>query len=153
MPIPAKIDGHNVVIGAPENWDESQHGHCGALFVRFERVDGLDFMRSAWEIPLTEAHMLLCGSKLVLGVSAPIHPVLHMMVDRLPPDFQPCYLVRPFTNTTGKSMVRVEALFAGGDRLRRIFCEQHIDEGGLSIATGRGIEAVEELARQNGWIA
>lgn len=153
MPTAAMIADHDLVIGQPPDWDPKKQGHCGGLPVRFEQVDGIQYMRSAWEMTPTEAQMLLCGAKLVLSVSAPQHPVVQMGVDSLPADFRPQYFVRPFTSTDAKPMVRVETLWPGGDILRRIFVEQPVDEGGLSIAVGRAVEAVEELVRVNGWKA
>lgn len=136
-------------IAAPADWSEETHGHCGALFIRREQIAGIAYMRSAWEVEANEAHLLLAGARLTLGVQGVCHPVVQLGVGDLPADFEPVLTARRFNDLTGKPAVRVEMLFphAGG---RRGFCEVHV-EGTLGDAVASGVTRIEALARREGW--
>lgn len=147
----ARISGAEAKpLGAPDNWTEETHGHCQALFIRREEISGVHFMRSAWDAEANEAHLMLAGAKLVLGVAGHAHPVVHMTVGDLPSDFEPVMTARRFSDLHGKAMVRVEILYphAGG---RRGFCEIEVEHS-LAEAVAVGIVRVETLAREKGWI-
>ena len=149
---PARISGADPTpLGAPADWNEEQHGHCGALFVRREQIAGVAYMRSAWEVEASEAALMLAGAKLTLGVAGHCHPVVQLGVADLPADFEPVVHARRFTHADGRPCVRVEMLFphAGG---RRGFIEVHVD-GTLADAVSHGISRVEQLARREGWLA
>ena len=48
--IPGRIlNADPVPLGAPRDWKEDAHGRCVGLFIRREQLNGVDFMRSAWE--------------------------------------------------------------------------------------------------------
>lgn len=147
---PARIIGADPQpIGAPADWREEEHGHCGALFVRRDVENGVPFMRSAWEVEAAEAAMLFAGARLTLGVAGVQHPVVQLQVADLPPDFEPILTARRFTDLKGNPAVRVEMLFpcAGG---RRVFCEVAVTDR-LAFAVADGIERIEQLARHEGW--
>lgn len=148
---PAKISGADPKpLGAPADWSEEKHGHCGALFIRRENISGVGFMRSAWEAEADEAHQLLAGAKMILGVAGQGHPVVHLAVGDLPADFEPVLTARRFADLTGRPCVRVEMLYphAGG---RRGFCEVPV-EGTLGAAIAQGLERIETLAKERGWV-
>jgi hypothetical protein len=137
-------------LGAPDDWSEETHGHCGGLFVRRENIAGLAYMRSAWEVEAPEAALLFAGARMTLGISGWQHPVVQLGIGDLPPDFEPTVMARRFTDLSGRPAVRVEMLFphAGG---RRGFCEVHVD-GTLADAVAEGIDRIEAMARREGWI-
>lgn len=137
-------------LGAPRDWNEAQHGHCGGLFIRRELIDGIPYMRSAWEVEATEAALLFAGARMTLGIQGTEHPVVQMGLTPLPDDFEPTVMARRFTHVSGTPCVRVEMLFAhaGG---RRGFCEVKVD-GTLADAVSEGVTRIEALARREGWI-
>jgi hypothetical protein len=138
-------------LGAPEDWSEEKHGHCGALFVRRENIDDVAYMRSAWEVEAAEAALLFAGAPMTLGIAGHCHPVVQLGVGELPVDFEPVVVARRIFDLHGKPAARVEMIFphAGG---RRGFCEVHIDaEGGMAEAVAKGVLRVEALARKHGW--
>jgi hypothetical protein len=148
---PARISGADPKpLGAPEDWSEEKHGHCGALFIRRDREAGVAYMRSAWEVEATEAAFLFAGARLTLGVAGHCHPVVHLGVGDLPADFEPTVMARRFSDMKGKPSVRVEMLFPHGGG-RRGFCEVHVD-GKLADAVSQGVTRIEALARREGWI-
>jgi hypothetical protein len=137
-------------LGAPADWSEETHGHCGALFVRRENIAGVAYMRSAWEVEAHEAMNLFAGARLTLGVAGHSHPVVHLQVGDLPHDFEPVVTARRFNGKEGQPMVRVEMLFPHAEG-RRGFIELLVD-GSLPCAVAAGIERIEALARREGWI-
>jgi len=136
-------------LGAPPDWNEAESGHCGALFVRRELIDGVHYMRSAWEVDHGEAALLYAGAKLTLGVAGQQHPVVQLGVADLPDDFEPVVHARRFTHTDGRPCVRVEMLFPheGG---QRAFANVHVD-GTLADAISTGVTQIETFARKQGW--
>lgn len=137
-------------LGAPADWSEAD-GHCGALFVRREQVGGVAFMRSAWEVETAEAALFLVGARLTLGVAGHCHPVVHLQVTDLPPDFEPAMTARRFTSPDGRSCVRVEMIYPYGGH-RRAYAEVEVT-GGLGSAVAAGIDLIEGLAQREGWTA
>ncbi|MEJ7831307.1 MAG: hypothetical protein WKF79_00190 [Nocardioides sp.] len=147
---PVRITGADPrPLGAPADWSEEAHGHCGALFVRREEIEGLPYMRSAWEVEDSEAALLYAGARMTLGISGHAHPVVQVGVSELPTDFQPTVMARRFTHANGQPGCRVEMLFPHGGG-RRGFIEVVVD-GPLSMAVAAGISLIEELARREGW--
>lgn len=136
-------------LGAPADWVEDQHGHCGALFIRRDIIDGVAFMRSAWEVDLSEAAMLYAGAQLMLGVAGQEHPVVNLGVGNLPDDFEPVMHARRFNSPAGLPCVRVEMIFPFGGG-RRAYSEVHVD-GTLADAVSTAIIQIENLARKEGW--
>lgn len=148
---PARISGADPLpLGAPRDWNEEQHGHCAALFIRRECIDGIAYMRSSWEVESGEAALMLAGANMTLGIQGFEHPVVQLGVGQLPPDFDPVLTARRFTHVSGLPFVRVEMLFphAGG---QRGYCEVHVD-GTLADAISTGVTRIEALARKEGWI-
>lgn len=136
-------------IGAPKDWSEATHGHCGALFVRRENIAGVAYMRSAWEVEAHEAALLFAGARLTLGVAGQCHPVVQLGVGQLPPDFEPTVMARRFTHERGLPCVRVEMLFPHGGG-RSGHCEVEITDT-LADAVADGVTRIEALARREGW--
>jgi hypothetical protein len=149
---PARISGADPrPLGAPADWSEETHGHCGALFVRREVIAGIAYMRSAWEAEAPEAQALLAGARLTLGIAGHCHPVVQLGIGDLPADFEPVMTARRFADLkTGRPKVRVEMLFphAGG---RRGFVEVPVD-GELAAAVAAGVALIEQLAQHEGWV-
>ena len=151
MPQPAVIEDHSRRLSAPSDWKEEENGHCSALFIRDVEIDGLRYMRSAWEFTPLEAHQLLAGSKMVLGISGVTHPVCHLIVDDPPVRFDPVVVARRFTTAHGRPAVRAEQLVPGKP-VRRVWCEEPVDEAeGLGIAIGRAVDKMEQMIKENGW--
>lgn len=153
MPNATRISGAgDKPLAAPPDWDQASNGRCGALFIRRETIEGVEFMRSAWQFEQAEAALLLAGSSLLLGIAGDRHPVVHFAIDSIPEIFPPVQTSRLFYAPDGQSCVRVEILYckAGG---RRAFCEVEItDHYPYAKAIAHGIERIEELARREGWI-
>ncbi len=148
---PVRISGADPVpLGAPADWSEETHGHCAALFIRRERIEGIAYMRSAWEVEDSEAALLYAGARLTVGISGNMHPVVQMGFTELPPDFEPTVMARRFTASNGQPGVRVEMLFPHGGG-RRGFIEVRID-GTLADAVAHGVTLIEALARKQGWM-
>lgn len=137
-------------LGAPQDWDEERHGHCTALFIRRETVNGSPYMRSAHEVEPHEALCMLAGAHLTLGIQGVEHPVVQMGLAHLPEDFEPVMIARRFTTETGRKMVRVEMMFAKGNG-QRIYANEDVD-GTLADAVSTGITRIEALARIQGWL-
>lgn len=137
-------------LGAPPDWNEEEAGHCAALFIRREQIDGVHYMRSAWEVEHGEAAFLYAGARLTLGVAGQQHPVVQLGITDLPDDFEPVVHARRFTHTDGRACVRVEMLFPheGG---QRAFSSVSIGDSTLAQAVATGINQIEAFARKNGW--
>ncbi|ADU12004.1 hypothetical protein [Asticcacaulis excentricus] len=75
-----RIQGANRFHGAPTNWSEAEHGHCGTLPTADFVIDKVPFMVSAWEPLPDELERLKSGANVFLGVSALKHPVVFLSV-------------------------------------------------------------------------
>lgn len=149
---PVRISGADPLpLGAPADWNEERDGHCSGLFVRRERINGVPWMRSAWDGELPEALSLLAGASIHLGVQGSTHPVVNLGVGELPADFMPTIAARRFVTLDGKPAVRVEMLFPHGGG-RRGFVEVLVEKS-LGAAVGEGVERLERLAVREGWAA
>lgn len=148
---PARIENPTNTLAAPPDWVEEKNGHCSTLPVRVEQIGGVTYMRSAWDIDGDHLLHLFSGAKLILGIAGTCHPVVHMAVDQLPEDFQTHYTVKPLIGLNGERQVYVEGLYAAKGKPQKVYCREPVDECGLSIAVGRAMDKVDELARQNGW--
>lgn len=138
-------------LGAPRDWSEETHGHCGALFIRREKVDGMPFMRSSWEADAEESLRFLAGGTLHLGIQGTCHPVVQVGPGTLPEDFEPVMQGRRLIDPEGRPYVRVEMLFAyqGG---RRAYAENYMKDGQFADTVARCVDQIEQLARAKGWI-
>lgn len=139
-------------LGAPDDWDPEKNGHCGGLFIRPEEIGGVQFMRSAWEAEPNEAALMMAGAKLIVGISGNVHPVLHLGVDQLPEDFEPLATARKIVAMDGQAGVRVEMLFCHGGG-KRGFIELPLEGTSFAKAVADGIEQIEAMATERGWIA
>jgi hypothetical protein len=142
---------HPQPLDAPLDWDRDENGHCGRLFIRLETIEGVPYMRSAWEAEQDEALFLLAGGKLILGISGNKHPVVHLAMEDLPEEFQPAVTARQMATLDGTQGVRVEMLWAVKGQGRRAFVE--IDLAGRSYpeAVALGMTQLAALAEQKGW--
>lgn len=145
----AVIAGFTACPGAPAGWDPAQQGHCQALPIREDVVNGVTFMRSAWETEAHEAALLFAGAKIHLGVSAAVHPVVNLAVRDLPDDFEPVVTARRFRCPIRGQCVRVEALFPKPPEGLRIFAERAVVSG-FTDAFASALTAIETLARERG---
>lgn len=73
---PEKIENANLQLGAPKNWDDAQHGECGALFVL---DDGASFW-SAWRPSEEELVAMAKGAPVFLRLYGRSHPPVSVMV-------------------------------------------------------------------------
>jgi hypothetical protein len=81
----ARIEGCDLMIGAPRDWDEARDGLCGVLPVRREVHGGLPAFASAWEPTPEELAALNAGGKIILTVLGQLqHPVVSIGVSAPP---------------------------------------------------------------------
>lgn len=150
---PAKIARHTAALAPPPDWDPAENGHCGTLYVRGEQIDGVHFMRSAWDIEPHEAALMFAGAKLILGVAGSAHPVVHLAIESMPEDFEPFVTARRVFNLDGTPAARVEILYPNGGAPQRGFIEVQMEGRSFAVAVARGVNKIEKLAKQKGWIA
>ncbi len=147
---PIRIEGaEDKPIGAPADWDEATHGHCQALFVRREVIDGVPYMRSAHEIDGGDTLAMLAGASLELGIQGSTHPVIQLAPGPVPQEFEPVMQARCYTAADARPMVRVEMMFPSQPG-RMVFSNTHID-GTLADAVSIGITNIQSFARAQGW--
>lgn len=152
--LPTRIDGAmDKPIGAPDDWNPDQNGHCAALFVRCDQVDGIRYLRSAWETTPSEALSLLAGGKVELGLATRAHPVTSLGVSMPADGCNPAMSVRFLSEPNGTPYIRVEALYPSTPPVI-LYCEVRPKANGMSNAQGvaHAIEQIEELARSKGLI-
>lgn len=155
--MPARISDPTTTAKKPENWDEARSGHCGDLAIRIERIEGTVFMRSAWEPTPLEALHLAAGGLVILGVSAPRHPVVHLAVEPAPEQLTRTTLIREQIDNHGNLLAHVETLFPPlpgqeGGQAHRAHCSVLIGKSGAPHAVGLAMAEIEALAKQEGWI-
>lgn len=147
---PTRIEGADPKpLGAPSDWKPDENGHCSALFVRRERIDNLDYMRSAWEVESGEATRLFAGARLTLGIAGDCHPVVQLGTTELPEEFEPVVTARRLTAADGAPMVRVEMLYPA-NKGAAAYAVVPV-ETSLGAAISRGVDLIEGLAREKGW--
>jgi hypothetical protein len=81
-----RIDGANIVLGAPRDWDKAKHGHCGGLPVRAELTTAGRGMTSAWFPNADEIVRIQHGAPVYLTVIGEVHPPVAMSVGPVPVD-------------------------------------------------------------------
>lgn len=155
--IPARISDPTTTLVAPQNWNEQAFGYCAGLPIRREEIQGVNFMRSAWEAEPDEALQLAAGGKIILGVSAPRHPVVHMVVEPPPEQLTRTTLVREEITARGQLTVVVETLFPplpglGDQASNRARCQVEVGAGGSPRAVMLAMAELEKLAVSNGWV-
>lgn len=152
--IPTRIEGAmENPLDAPADWNPDQNGHCGALFVRCDQVNGIRFLRSAWEALPSEALALLAGGKVELGLAARDHPVVNLGVAMPASGVNAAMSVRFLNEPDGTEYIRVDAIYPSATP-DIIFCEARPKPLGMTNAAGiaAAIEQIEELARSRGLI-
>ncbi len=148
---PIRISGADPKpLNAPPDWNEAEAGHCGALFIRRETLDGINYMRSAWEVDGVDVAFLLGSASLTLGVSGSCHPVVQLGVSALPDDFEPVVSARRYNDPQARACVRVEMLFPY-ENGKRAYADVLIGDAGFAAAVALGISQIEGYARKNGW--
>lgn len=148
---PVRIIGADAApLGAPPDWDAETSGSCGALFVRREKIEGVAYMRSAWEVEDNEAAMLYAGARITIGISGTCHPVVQFGLIDPPEDFDPVVNARRITSPSGISYARVEMLFPF-EGVKRVYIDVPITKD-LASAVAFGVDQCEKLARERGWI-
>jgi hypothetical protein len=78
--LPLRPAGAQVKFVAPEGCEQQ----VGALHAARETHDGIGFLVSKWEPTPEELARLLAGAPVVLGISAPQHPVVFVSVGEPP---------------------------------------------------------------------
>lgn len=147
---PVRIAGADPLpIGAPADWNAEQHGHCSALFVRREIINGVPYMRSAHEPEVAEALSIVAGAAIEVGIQGVVHPVVQLGVGPLPDHFPPTVVARQFCTLQGQLAARVEMMFPhGGGRRGFIEC---IIESSFAATVAHCIGQLEQLAVKEGW--
>lgn len=149
---PVKIDGKARPLGKPADWDETTDASCGTLWVRDEIIDGVPYMRSAWEVEGDEGAMMMLGANTHLRVAGRGHPVVWMEVGPVPSDTPPGYWLQPFTTPAGEAALRVSAYAAGppgGPPTMKFWCGVLVTDG-LEKAFAEGLEMVRACAAEHG---
>jgi hypothetical protein len=72
--IPGHIEGADVLLGAPANWDKATQGPCGRLPVRIERTEGVPVLWSVWHPTPKEIAAIVAGAPVKLWVVGERHP-------------------------------------------------------------------------------
>lgn len=144
---PVKIEGDAIRLGAPRDWSDADHGRCSALWVRIDSVDGLPFMRSAWEPDADDAGLLLAGAKVQLGICGTTHPVVQLGLGPLPEDFIPPLTVEQAITPEGLKTVKVVMFVRGG---QKITAAATLGTDGLGPAVALAIGEIETLAAAEG---
>lgn len=152
--LPTRIEGSIETLKQPEDWDPAQNGHCGGLAIRVDHEDGLQWMRSAWEVEPDELLLLAAGGSVVLGVSGSVHPVVHLTVQPARDHIGRTTVVRELIDQKGDLTVLVETLFPpmpGSTEAHRARCTAAVGPGGAPHATALAMREVEKLAKDRGW--
>lgn len=154
---PVVIEGHTHALGAPAQWDQEQNGRCSVLHIRAEVIQGIGFLRSAWEVEGQEAGALLAGARLVLGIAGMptsenqiAHPVVHLDMTDVPEDVAPSLTARQFAQPDGSQAVHVEMIF-GPAKLG--ICTVALNGNPLPQAIALATENIMDQARAREWIA
>lgn len=69
-----KIEGANLVLGAPSDWDADKDGECGALHAFRESGGPITVTTSAWKPTPEELSALMNGGSVYLTVWGQVHP-------------------------------------------------------------------------------
>lgn len=154
---PVVIEGSTHALGAPRQWDQEANGRCSVLHIRAEVIQGVGFLRSAWEVEVREAGALLAGARLVLGIAGMptsdnqiAHPVVHLDMTDVPEDVPPTLTARQFAQTDGTPAVHVEMIFGPG---KCGVCTVGLNQDTLPQAIALATEHILELAKIREWIA
>lgn len=154
---PVVIEGFTHALGAPQTWDQEANGRCSVLHIRAEMIQGIGFLRSAWEVESREAGALLAGARLVMGISGMptsdnqiAHPVVHLDMTDVPEDVPPSLTARQFSQLDGSQAVHVEMIFGPG---QCGVCTVSLNNDTLPQAIALATENIMDMARVREWIA
>lgn len=152
---PARIEDASVALKPPADWDEERNGHCGQLPIRVEKIDGLSFMFSAWDVQPGEALAILAGGKVRLGISGSVHPVVRLGVDFPQEQLSPVSTIREMMDREGRHCVEVETLWPpleGSTKAHRGRVQIIVGEGGVPMAAGFGLQQLTDMAKRERWV-
>lgn len=152
---PAVIENSTHSLGAPQSWDQEANGRCGVLHVKAEVIDGIGFLRSAWEPEEPDPGLLLAGARMVLGIAGRpnehgqiAHPVVHLALTDVPEDVPPTLTARQFAEPDGSQALHVEMIFGPGKRgVATVAMNNCLFHEALAI----GAENITDMARIRGW--
>lgn len=153
--LPARIEDAQTDLKPPADWDPEQNGHCGQLAIKVERVEGVQFMVSAWEPEPGEVLALIAGGKVRLGVSGSCHPVVHLSASPPGDQITPVSTVRQMRDNKGQPCVEVETLWPpleGSTTAHRGRCVALIGHGGEPMAVAAAFAELAALAKNSGWV-
>lgn len=134
---PGRIaDAHRVFTG-PAAGDG-----VSALATRREVIGGYVFATSAWEPEKDDAIRLLAGADVMLGISAPWHPVVRLTTGDVPLGGPPVLTVEHVTAQGTPEAVRVTMLIPGSAENpgppKKVWCEMEV-AGDFARAVAEGI--------------
>ena len=154
---PVVIEGSTHALGAPQQWDQEKNGRCSVLHIRAEVIQGIGFLRSAWEVEGREAGALLAGARLVLGIAGMpngdnqiAHPVVHLDMTEVPDDVPPTLTARQFAHPDGSPALHVEMIFGPG---KCGVCTVALNHDTLPQAIALATENIMAMAKLREWIA
>jgi hypothetical protein len=154
---PAVIEGSTHALGAPHKWDQEANGRCTVLHVKAEVIQGIGFLRSAWEPEEADPGLLLAGARMVLGIAGSpdqnnqiAHPVVHLALTDVPEDIPPTLTARQFVQPDGSQALHVEMIFGPG---KRGVATVSMNASPFHEAVALGAENITEMARLREWIA
>lgn len=125
--LPGLIEGRTNVAAAG---DELAKEGVRDLAIKVVRIGDLNFMQSAWFPSPAELDLLNRGAPVILGISAPRHPVVHVIVGNPPPN-----------DVADIPILYARAGQPGSENLRVIDCQ-----------TGKEVPDAFECDAQAGWV-
>jgi hypothetical protein len=154
---PAVIEGFTHALGVPAQWDQEKNGRCAVLHIRAEVIQGIGFLRSAWETDEADPGLLLAGARMVLGIAGMptsdnqiAHPVVHLDMTDVPEDVPPTLTARQFAQADGTQALHVEMIFG---RNQRGVCTVGMNASTMAEAIALATENIMDLAKAREWIA
>lgn len=151
----ARIEDADTALKPPTDWNADQNGHCSNLPIKVERVDGVTFMFSVWEVEGLEALTMVAGGKIRLGVSGTVHPVVNLGVQAPCDQVLPVSIVRQALDREGQPCVEVETMWPprpGSTIASRGHCTICIGPAGMPMAVGIAFQELHKLAKAQGWV-
>ena len=152
---PAVIEGSTHALGVPQKWDQEKNGRCAVLHVKAEVIQGIGFLRSAWEPEEADPGLLLAGARMVLGIAgAPnehnqiAHPVVHLDMTDVPEDVPPTLTARQFAQPDGSQALHVEMIFGPA---KRGVCTVAMNGSPFHEALAIGAQNITDMARIREW--
>lgn len=154
----ARIAGHNLTIGPPKGWNPDVQGYCETIHVRVEVIDGIQFMRTAWEPEPHDLARLNAGGMFEIGVSGSIHPMMNLRVGDPPTEqdvpgvFSPSFTLIDHLDPDGSLWLGCIARY-GLQELKGRVCRRDKEADPLmprAVAASRVIDEIEARARAQG---